>query len=298
MATTYTSDLTDAIREVYSREILFASQPVLRFEEFCVQRTELGKEAGDTINILKYDNLTLGGALTETKAIDPQKLSASQVQITVTEYGNAVSVSEKLLRTSFDDIMTSAARLLGHDYAKVLDILLRDTLLALTAVVYPAGRTARNQILAADILKTSQIKDAVEVLSTANAPKIAGDFYICFIHPHQGRGLRDDNSWINASQYAGSTQIFNGEIGRYEDVRFIETTQMPILSAAGGGTPKANVYQSLMIGEDAYGLAFGLPPELRDNGIEDFGRKHAIAWYCIMGAGALVEDRVIRLETA
>lgn len=294
MAVTYTSDLTDAIREVYSKQIQFSSQPVLRFEQFAVQQTELDTEPGETINILRYDNLTLGGALTETSVITPQKLSSSQVQITVTEYGNAVAVSEKLLRVSFDNVMSSTARLLGHDYAKVIDTLLRDTVLATTNVVYSGTATQRSEVVA--VFSTKLVKDAVEVLATNNAPKIAGDFYICFLHPHQARGMRDDTNWVNASHYAGSTQIFNGEIGRYEDVRFIETTQMPIVTSFSG--PATDVYQAMMMGEDAYGLAFGLPVELRDNGIEDFGRKHALAWYSIAGAGILVEDRLVRMESA
>ena len=80
--------------------------------------------------------------------------------------------------------------------------------------------SARNEIAAgANELSVATIKDAVEILSTNNAPKIGGNYYICFVHPHQSRALRDDPAWINASNYGAPEQLFSGEIGRIDDVR-------------------------------------------------------------------------------
>ena len=40
------------------------------------------------------------------------------------------------------------------------------------------------------------------------------------------------------------------------------------------------------------------PVEMRDNGVEDFGRKHSLAWYTIMGCGLVQEERVVRGESS
>lgn len=302
---------TDAVRTVYSKEIEFKALPNMRFLQFATVKTELGVEPGLTISMLTYDNLTLGGALTEMTSLQTQALSGSTKQITVTEYGNAVAVSELLIQSSFDDIMASATTLLGRDYAMVVDCELRDVALSGTNVVYASKGTekvtSRANITAECTMKVSTIKDGIEILSTNNAPKAAGGAYwICFVHPHQSRGLRDDSAWINASNYGAPEQLFTGEIGRIDDCRFIETTLMcngacAETDPAYSAELKANdvpVYQSVLFGDAYYGIAFSLPVELRDNGVEDFGRKRSLAWYAIFGCGKLHDQYGVVIETA
>ena len=285
--------LTQTILDVYSKDILFHAQPVLRFEQFAVKKTDLQAQPGLTIKMTVYNNLQLGGKLQEGVPIETQALSASQKEITVQEFGNAVSVTELLLQASFDDTMANAAKLLGRDYAMTLDKELRDTVLSGTQVVYPNGKQARNQIEAGDVFDGEVIKDALEVLATNNAGKYQNDHYVCFIHPHHARGLRNDPEFQNATTYG---KQYAGEIGRIHDVVFIETTQMPILKGAGAnGT---DVYQAVMFGENAYGLATALPVEMRDGGIEDFGRIHKLAWYAIFGCAILEDANIVRIETA
>ena len=302
---------TDAVRTVYSKEIEFKALPNMRFLQFATVKTELGVEPGLTISMLTYDNLVLGGALTEMTKLETQALSGSTKQITVSEYGNAVAVSELLVQSSFDDIMASATTLLGRDYAMVVDCELRDVALSGTNRVYAMDGTtkvtSREGLKATCTMKVSTIKDAIEILSTNNAPKAAGGAYwICFVHPHQSRGLRDDSAWINASNYGAPEQLFTGEIGRIDDCRFIETTLM-CNGAAASTDPAYNaelkagavpVYQAVLFGDAYYGIAFSLPVELRDNGVEDFGRKRSLAWYAIFGVGKLNDKYGVVIETA
>jgi N4-gp56 family major capsid protein len=292
MATTLTSNLTQTILDVYSKEIEFHAQPVLRFTQFAVQKTDLQAQSGLTVKVTIYDNLAMGGALTENTPIGTQALSTSQKEISVKEFGNAVAVTELLLQASFDDVMGSAAKLLGMDYAKVVDNELKTTVLGGTQVVYAGGKTARNLIAEGDVFTGKEVKDGVEVLSTNNAGKYNNDYYVTFIHPHHARGIRDDAEFMNVTSYG---KQYAGEIGRIHDVVFIETTQMPVL--AGAGATGADVYQAVMFGENAYALATALPVEMRDGGIEDFGRVHKLAWYAIFGTGILQDANIVRIET-
>ena len=288
----------------------------MRFFQFATVKNELGVEPGLTISMLTYDNLKLGGALTEMQSMTTQAMSGSTKQITVTEYGNAVSASELLLQSSFDDIMASATTLLGRDYALVVDCELRDAALSGTNRVYATKNDgtkveARTGITSDCIMKVSTIKDAIEILATNNAPKaVGGANWICFLHPHQSRGLRDDPAWINASNYGAPEQLFLGEIGRIDDCRFIETTLMCNGAASekdpgydstlvkGTADNKTNIYQACLFGDAYFGIAFSLPVELRDNGVEDFGRKRSLAWYAIFGVGLLHNDYGVVMETA
>ena len=296
---------SDGVRLVYSREIEFKALPIMRFSQFATQKTELGVEPGLTISMLTYDNLKLGGALKEMQNMSTQALSGSMKQITVQEHGNAVSNSELLIQSSFDDIMATTTTLLGRDYALVMDCELRDVALSGTNIVYGGGKESRAELTADDKLQVSTIKDAIEILATNNAPKYANMYWICFVHPHQSRDLRDDSAWINASNYGAPEQLFTGEIGRIDDTRFIETTLMcngkvaesdpAYKEALKGDVP---VYQAVIFGDQYYGIAWSLPVELRDNGVEDFGRKRSLAWYAIWGTGLLHNDYGVVIETA
>ena len=303
---------SDGTRLVYSREIEFKALPIMRFSQFATQKTELGVKPGLTISMLTYDNLKLGGALQEMQNMSTQALSGSMKQITVQEHGNAVSNSELLIQSSFDDIMATTTTLLGRDYALVMDCELRDVALSGTNIVYAGGKASRDAITDADKLQVATIKDAIEVLATNNAPKYQNMYWICFVHPHQSRDLRDDSAWINASNYGAPEQLFTGEIGRIDDTRFIETTLMcngkasatdpaykaDLVKGAGDTANKADIYQAVIFGDQYYGIAWSLPVELRDNGVEDFGRKRSLAWYAIWGTGLLHNDYGVVIETA
>lgn len=295
---------------VWSKEVAFKAMPNLRFFQFADVQDDLTKEAGETIQMLTYNNLKQGGKLTENVDMTTQAITGSLKEVKVTEYGNAVAVTEKLLRTSYDDTMARVSTLLGRDYALVLDCELRDVALTGTNVVYADKVASRAGLASTNTLKVSTIKDAVEILSTNNAPKVGGANWVCFVHPHQSRGLRDDNAWINASNYGAPDQLFTGEIGRIDDTIFIETTLMkngacaqtdPAYDAdlkTGASGNQTNIYKAVIFGQSYYGLATALPVEIRDNGVEDFGRRRSLAWYSLFGVAKLNDEYGVVIETA
>ena len=59
----------------------------------------------------------------------------------------------------------------------------------------------------------------------------------------------------------------------------------------------ADVYESIMIGDNAFGHAISLPVELRDGGVLDFGREHALAWYAIWGLGVITDQAIVKVYT-
>lgn len=305
--------LDNHVRVVYSKEIEFKALPIMRFLQFAKVKTELGVQPGLEIQMMTYNNLKKGGELVEGVRMQSQGLRASMKAIRVGERGNAITVSELSLQTSFRPLMADATTLLSRDVAITLDTELRDVALKAPNVVY--GRATKSEAKVAErkaitpvnVMSVTAIKDAVEILATNNTPKIDGAYYICFVHPHQSRDLRDDTAWINASNYGAPEQLFNGEIGRIDDVRFIETTIMcngavgeADLAYKAGLTAEDGtaVYQAVLFGEDLYGYAVALPVELRDNGVIDYGREHGLAWYAIWGADLLHPERGVVIETA
>ena len=223
------------------------------------------------------------------------------------------TVSELLLNASFDDIMASASRLLGRNMAMYIDAQARTTLQRGASVAYgyspptdlttgygvynggTAGTSATITDTSSFYLTPYTIKDAVEALASKNVPRL-GETYVCFVHPHQSRWLREDPTWIESSKYAQPGAFSLGEIGRIDDVIFIETTQVKKIDN-GNATTHADVYQSICIGDNAFGHAISLPVELRDGGVQDFGREHLLSWYSIFGLGLITDASVVIAET-
>jgi N4-gp56 family major capsid protein len=288
--------LDDLILTIYSKDIQFLAQPNCKFDQFADVKTELGGNPGDKITFFKYNNLAAGGKLTEGVDVETEALGGSTVDITVDEYGKATSVTEMLLQTSFDNIMGSAAKLLAMNYTTTLDTTARDCLVDGAANEIFADDSANvDAIGSTDYLTLEEVKDAVEVLATLMVPKIGGDHYVMFVDPHQSRGLRDDPNWIAVGKL-DPVRLYNGQIGRIEDVIFIETTQVEI-SHNTVATP-IHIHTGIMLGENAFGKAVVLPVEMRDNGVEDFGRKRSLMWYSIFGYGVLNEDNYCLIHTA
>lgn len=310
------STLSPVIQTIWSKEILFQALPILRFEQFAIKKTELGVQPGLTINFTRYNNLGKASQLVEGVRMQTAALTANQFSITVAEHGYAVAVSELLLNASFDDVMATASRLLGRNLAMYLDECARDTLLQASSVLYgynkyslsdrtaisPYDRgqhaTTRAGLTGDYHFTTALVKDAVETLASKNVPRL-GDSYVCFVHPHQSRRLRDDPTWIEMTKYAQPGMFSLGEIGRIDDVTFIETTQVRQIVNDPQAAPEEQVpvYQSVIIGDNAFGHAIALPVELRDGGVLDFGREHALAWYSIFGWGLITDQAVCVLET-
>ena len=332
------TQLTQAIQQIWSKEILFQAMPILRFEQFAVKKTELGVAPGLQINFLRYNNLGAASPLVEGVRMQTNALTAQQFSITVSEHGYALAVSELLLNASFDDVMASASRLLGRNMALYLDKLSRDTLYSATSTIYGEDRTTlagvnnwyaygdvagdRAGLTGASYLTPRTVKDAVETLSTKNIPRL-GETYVAFVHPHQSRRLRDMPEFIEVTKYAAPGNFMLGEIGRLYDTVFIETTQVrkvaggagagytqdtavaPSVTPGGGyitpaeyaGNGEADRYDAIFIGDNAFGHAISLPVELRDGGILDFGREHALAWYSIFGLGLITDQAVVIAET-
>ena len=313
------SQLSPAIQVIWSKEILFQSMPVLRFEQFAVKKTELGIQPGLQVNFMRYNNLGDATQLVEGVRMQTAALTASQYAITVAEQGYAVAVSELLLNASFDDVMASYSRLLGRNMAKYLDGSARDTLYQSSSTIfgyalptgaitpispYDQGTVAANYAALAgtQYMSVNVTKDAVETLATKNVPRI-GETYVCFIDPHQSRRIRDNPEFIEMTKYAAPGNFMIGEIGRLNDVVYIETTQVrqyaPGAGPAGGtGQGNAGVtHGALYLGDNAFGHAIALPVELRDGGVLDFGREHALCWYAIWGFGLITDQSVVQAWT-
>ena len=172
-----------------------------------------------------------------------------------------------------------------------------------TNVIYSGGKAARSALAAEDKLTVLDIQKAARFLKQQNAKKI-DKYFVGIIHPDTEFDLMRDPEWKDASLYAGSTQLFEGEIGKIAGVRFVETTEAKIWEKAAASSSK-DVYSTIILGANAYGTTDveggGLQhivKQLGSSGTADPLNQRATAgWKAIKTAERLVEEYMVRIES-
>jgi len=292
------------VKDFYSKEVLFQAQPRCKFLQFAKIRREIQAVRSKSIEFVKYGNLAGGGEIDEATTLTTEALAASTIPISVKEQVNAVTLTELLIRTSLHDVLENSTQLLANNLAVVLDKQFRDAVLETTNVIFGNGAANLGAMTSGSVFNSRTVKDAVEVLAINNAPKFEGDYYVCIAHPKQLRQLRDDANWINANTYMGRRQLYRGEVGMYEGVIFIESTNMPHMDNTatevkyGDGYTPTHACEAVIFGENAYAWAVALDVELRADAVTELGRKRTLGWYGIWGMGLIEEDNVIKILTA
>ena len=313
------NDLSGEMKTYYSDYLIDMAEPELVHDQFG-QKHPIPKNGGKTIEFRKYDPLPK--ALTPlTEGVTPtgQKLNMGVITATVAQYGGFIELSDLLLLTAIDNNLVQATKLLGSQAGRTLDTITREVLNGGTNVQYAEGQvSARADLVggsatAADnhYLTVDAIRRAVRFLKVMNAPKING-YYAGIIHPDVSYDLMSDPKWVNVKTYSDPDGIYEGEIGRIEGVRFVETSEAKVWAHAGKdkstGTATAtarDVYSTLIMGADAYGVTEitggGLEhivKQLGSSGTADPLNQRATAgWKATKVAERLVEAYMVRIET-
>lgn len=303
MALTKIADISQQMLDVYSRLLIMEALPQMHFRQLCEYKCDFSVQPGERMMFTKLDNLQEGGRLVdEDTPIQKNKMTGSAVYVSLYEFGNAASFSRRTDKASLIPMMESAKKVLGRDYAIVLDKYLRDIFYGTANKFYTvaADYSAGAAIGSVDGKLTSYAIDSVvQKANELNFPKFnrGGDsFYVFVGTPHQIRQVRSSAGWLNARMYVDPREMLNGETGRLNDVVFLQSTHMITSSAVGSGG--VNVHKGLFVGGGpAVGYGESVPMELIPDVTEDFGRKQSIAWYTIAGAGIL-NDYIIEVDTA
>ena len=225
--------LSDEMRTYYSDYLIDNAEPKLIHDQFA-QKVPIPKGNGKTVQFRKYDPLPkLTVTLKEGVTPDGQSLNMSCVEATVHQYGGYVELSDLLLLSAVDNNLLMATKLLGAQAGRTLDTITREVLCGGTNVQYAAGQVSARHLLVGGkeegnhYLTVDCIKRAVRTLKSQNAEKIDGA-YVCIIHPDCAYDLTNDLNWKYPYQYAAQHQLFEGEIGMIEGVRFVESTEAKV----------------------------------------------------------------------
>ena len=237
--TTVTADLTVEMKTYYSDYLIDNAEAKLVHDQFG-QKHPIPANGGKVIEFRKYS--PLGKALTSlSEGVTPagSKLNVTNLTAEVAQYGNFIELSDMLMLTAIDNNLVQATKIIGVQAGETLDTITREVINGGTNVQYGASAVAARYLLVGGdatpannhYLSVKAIQMAVRKLKSQKAQPINGSF-VAIINQDAAYDIMRDSEWVAASQYAGSTQLFEGEIGKIAGVRFVETTEAKVFHAA------------------------------------------------------------------
>ena len=248
--------------------------------------------------------------LSETADLTPTTMADSQVSVTLAEYGNTINTTAKLRGTSFLDVDAVAANLIGYNAGSSIDTVVANVLKAATNVIYGGGGsttpTTNATVQAEDIIEANDVRIATAQLRGSKAQTFNG-MYMGFIHPDVSYDLRRETgaaSWRDPHNYVDTAQIYNGEIGAFESVRFIETPRAP-LDLTGGSASTVDLYQTIIMGRQSLAKAHSItdgngayPKVVRGPVVDSLMRFNPVGWYWLGGYGIFRQAAIRVLNTS
>ena len=297
--------LTDEIKTYYSDYLIDLAEAELVHDQFG-QKRNIPRGNGKTIEFRKFNQLAkITTALTEGVTPDGQALDVSAITAAVNQYGGYVIITDLLDLTAIDNIKTEAVQLIGSQAGRSLDTVVREILNGGTNVQYHEGeRAGRAAMTATDHLTVNAVRQAVRTLKRNNA-KYIDSSYVGIIHPDIAYDLMSDEAWVDWHKYTTPENMYENEIGKIAGVRFVETTEAKIFENAGGSST-FDIYSTLIIAKDAYGTTEleggGLELLIKNKGsagtADPLDQRSTIGWKATKTAERLVEDYMVRIETA
>lgn len=287
----------------------FSLRPELYFDAVASVRPTKQAHPGSSVSFLITSDIAAQTTeLTEGSDVTPVSFSDSSVTITLKEYGAAIKTTAKLRGSSIIPVDPVVANLVGYSAGVSMDSLAKDILVAGTNVFYSGDATTQGGVgtglTATDTLSAANVRKAVAQLRKANVQTLMGA-YVGYVNPDVSVDLRTETgaaAWVEPMNYSSVENRLNGEIGKFEGVRFVETPRLEALTDAGDGAVDA--YQSLIVGHEALAKVFAAPvsgdlPSVRPTPVTDaLWRFVGMGWYWMGNYGILRQEAVRRIESA
>ena len=267
MSVTQTSTQVSHLRSFYDRLLLVRLLPHLMHAMFA-QVKDVPLNNTNVIKFRRYNSLSLATtALTPGVTPSTAALTVTDISATLSQYGNVIETSDELLDTTEDQYRNEITRLLAENAGQSLDQICRDVLVAGSSVQYASTASSRVTVSSTMKMTLAEAREAVRTLKTNNARKITSmvnpttgidtiPLNSCFVgicHPNTTFDLKADSAFVPVENYPNQSDVMPGEVGKLDEIRFIETTYAKVFTAAGASG--IDVYATLILAADAYGVS-------------------------------------------
>ena len=310
-----------------SKELRMGVQATSKFRQFSDVRDAFSKvqRSGQTFTWDGVPMMTRANrALVETNTIPQGNHTVYQSTLTMSERGFSVAYTGALEAMAMVSVRQPIMKVLKYDAMCDIDCLVHQQFNR-TALRAAATASADNVTLTTNSTATitnsvpmskNNTRSIVDNMKERNIPFYSESSYFAIARPVGLRGLKNDLESIQQYTETGLEMIMNGEIGRYEDTRFVEQTVIPRGGAADSTTfdpftdtsDAWNVAASgdwvFFFGADTVCEAVHTEEEIRAKIPDDFGRSKGIAWYALLGyglthndSGNLAQSRVVKFDS-
>ena len=265
-----------------------------KFMDHVRPESDYGKGRGETITLTRISDINepTSAVLDEQTRIPEDDFTLSTTAITVQEIGRSVPFTSLSTDLSEFDLNNPIQRKLLEQLGLTLDTMAA-TAFKTTQIKYSIDGPASSTIATGGTFSTTSaanmnVYHAEEIrdymFDTLFVPPAEGDDYIGIFRTLGIRGLKRDPDWEEWHKYTDPAAKFNSEVGRMENIRFIETNHSNALGQVGTGSVLG---EGVVFGDDACVIAEAMAPELRAemNVGNDFGRSKAVAWYGVLAFG-------------
>lgn len=286
----------EVVKATFDKVIAFKSRQEPMLRKFATVRPVDIAFPGSSIDLFIHgSDLALATTpLDEYQDPDFVSLPApSKVTLTLNEYGNATVTTLRLREFSFSQINPLQAEMIGRNMRDTLDKLVETVILGssnkkrVTSTGIESGAATYANI---QNINSKAIRRVVAGMRSANALEF-GNYYMGIVHPDVCVDLREETDaagWRAPHTYAenANSVIWNGEVGVYEGVRFVEYNRAPqgTVAEASPGTGTKKRYTSLIIGQEGLAEAVAVEGGTTVTPTSDkFGRLMGLGWYFFGG---------------
>lgn len=290
----------------------FALRQQLIADQFASVRATNQTHNGAAVTFFLYDDLSAAtSALTENVDPDGVAIADSTVTVTLAEYGNAVRLTSKLRGTTLLPVLADAMNLVGFNAGLSVDTLAMNVLRGGTNVAYSSASgsaaTSEATIEAGDTILAAEIRTQVAKLRAAKSMPQDGSKYVGIVHPYISADIRAQASggnWRDPAVYSAADRIWNGEIGEFEGVRWIENPSAELVGS-GAGSASINTYRTLILGYQALAKGVSMAegyseqPQVFEGPIVDKLKRFVpVAWYHLVGYKRFREASIRRIVSS
>lgn len=324
MGTTTYGDISPRTAAFAAKELLKRGLPYLVIEKFGQAKT-LPANNSKTIKFRRYSALpTTPAALTEGVTPAASSLTYTDLTATLVQYGDRVVITDVIEDTHEDPVLAEATEVLGEQAAQMIEKVRFGVIKAGTNVLYANGgaRNAVNTVVTLTLLRkavrtlkrqnarfiTSVVKSTPSYGTEAVAPG-----FVALVHPDCAMDIRGLTGFVPAEKY-GSMTPWENELGKVEELRFVESTIFEPFADAGGakgamlstGGANADVYPIIVVAKDAYGIvalkgAYAITPMVvnaKPSDSDPMAQRTHVSWKTMQTAVILNDAWMVRLEVA
>jgi N4-gp56 family major capsid protein len=293
------TDWAALVKTAYDREVSYQLREAATFRSMIDVKPKRQAMPGDIVVLTRHQDLDVTTTpLSETLTPDPLAVKTpTTINVSIAEHGDWGVDTLRLNTLAFSQPKSELVNLLARHQVDKVDALVKNVFDGGTNVRYAAGRVSRVTVAAADKLTAANVLGARTKLRGDKVPFKGGESYLGWIHPNVSFDIMQDSAWLDPGRYVTPERIYNAEIGKLHNIRFMENTRVG--KYAGAGAAGIDVYPTYVFGAEA--IVEVCPQEFGTviGPVQDpLNRFHPVGYLGIWGASIYRQECLLRLESA